>query len=344
MSGGLDSTLAVKLMLMQNAEAIGVNFAGGYCPVFTGKKTDAEKAAETLGIELVRLPIDSEFIAMVRAPRYSRGRNMNPCIDCHILMIQRAWEYGRPRGAGFIVTGEVLGQRPLSQNRQALDIVARRSGTEGVLLRPLSAKCLEPTGPENQDLVDRSRLLDIRGRSRKRQMALAQEWGITDYPAPAGGCLLTDAGYAARLREAFAHGEESVATVELLAIGRHFRLESGARLVVGRNRAENEELLRRVPAAAAVIDATKVPGPLGLLIPDSGPEERRRAAAICARYSDRRGDAEVAVRVGPVGPVGPEDIAVAPAAPELTARLNIDRTNPPESGTQGVKEPAPPRS
>ncbi|MEO0085255.1 MAG: tRNA 4-thiouridine(8) synthase ThiI [candidate division WOR-3 bacterium] len=319
MSGGLDSTLAAKLMLMQNVNVIGVNFAGGYCPVFAGEKTHAEKAAELLGIELVRLPIDAGFVAMVRAPRYNRGRNMNPCVDCHILMIRRAWEYGRTRGADFIVTGEVLGQRPLSQHRQALEVVARRSGTEGMLLRPLSAKCLEPTEPEKTGLVDRERLLDISGRSRKRQMALAQEWGITDYPAPAGGCLLTDAGYAGRLREAFAHGEDSVAVVELLAIGRHFRLPSGARLVVGRDQTENEELRRRTPEGAAVIDATTVPGPLGLLIPDSGPEERRLAAAICARYSDRRGEEVVSVEVGG------KEVRVAPAAPEATARLNIDQ-------------------
>lgn len=319
MSGGLDSTLAAKLMLEQGIEVVGVNFAGGYCPVFAGQKTNAEKAAEVLGIELVRLPIDSGFLAMVRAPRYGRGRNMNPCIDCHILMIQRAWQYGRQRGADFVITGEVLGQRPLSQHRQALDIVARRSGTEGVLLRPLSAKCLEPTGPETEGLIDRDRLLDISGRSRKRQMALAAEFGITDYPAPAGGCLLTDAGYAGRLREAFAHGEDSVATVELLAIGRHFRLPSGARLVVGRDRVENEELRRRIPTGATVLDATAVPGPLGLLIPDSGAEERLLAAAICARYSDRRNEERVPVVVGG------EEVGVAPASPEAAARLNVDR-------------------
>lgn len=319
MSGGLDSTLAAKLMLLQGIETIGVNFAGGYCPVFAGEKTNAEKAAETLGIELVRLPIDAGFVAMVRAPRYSRGRNMNPCVDCHILMIQRAWEYGRTRGADFIVTGEVLGQRPLSQHRQALQVVARRSGAEGVLLRPLSAKWLEPTEPERKGLIDREKLLDIKGRGRKRQMALAQEWGITDYPAPAGGCLLTDAGYAGRLREAFAHGEDSVETLELLAIGRHFRLPSGARLVVGRDQTENEELLRRVPAGAVVIDATALPGPLGLVIPDSGHEERLLAAEICARYSDRRAETRVPVVVAG------ERVEVAPAAPEASARLNIDR-------------------
>jgi len=319
MSGGLDSTLAAKLMLMQGVEVIGVNFAGGYCPVFAGNKTDAEKAAETLGVELVRLPIDEDFVAMVRAPKYSRGRNMNPCIDCHILMIRRAWEYGRTRGAGFVVTGEVLGQRPLSQHRQALEIVARRSGTKGLLLRPLSARCLEPTEPEQRGLVDREKLLDIKGRSRKRQMALAQEWGITEYPAPAGGCLLTDAGYAGRLREAFARGEDSVETLELLAIGRHFRLPSGARLVVGRNRAENEELLRRASGNAAVIDATPVPGPLGLLIPDSGHGERLLAAGICARYSDRRKDARVPVSIAGVR------VETTPVTPEAADRLNVDR-------------------
>jgi tRNA U34 2-thiouridine synthase MnmA/TrmU len=317
LSGGLDSILAARLVLEQGIRVTGINFAGAYCPVPFGEKSAAEKAAGHLGIELVVLPINEDFIELVKVPHYGRGKNMNPCIDCHILMIRKAWEWGQANGADFVVTGEVLGQRPMSQNRQALGIVARRSGTEGRLLRPMSARLLEPTAPEESGLVDRARLLDIEGRSRKKQMALAEEFDITEYPTPAGGCLLTDVGYGRRVKEALEHGEDSVEVFELLRTGRHFRLPSGARVIVGRNKDDNDELRRRAPDRAAVIDGQALPGPLALLIPDTE-GDRETAAALCARYSDRRKDENVAVRVNG------EQFNVRPASPEDSARLVIE--------------------
>lgn len=306
MSGGLDSTLAVRLLSEQGITVIGVNFAGAYCPAPLEGESNAARAARQLGVELVTLPIDAEFIAMAKAPRHGRGKHMNPCIDCHALMIRRAWEFGRSRGAALVATGEVLGQRPMSQNRQSLDVVARYSGTSGFLLRPLSAKLLEPTVPEQQGLVDRSRLLDIEGRSRARQMALAAQWGIREYPSPAGGCLLTEEVYSRRLAAAFARGEDSPGLIELLSIGRHFRLASGGRVIVGRNRVENDALRARRPAGACVIDGTALPGPLALLIPDRA-EDREVAARLVARYSDKRkADAVTVVVAG-------ESLSVAPA-------------------------------
>ncbi len=315
MSGGLDSMLAVRVVQEQGVEPVGINFQGGYCPKPLEGESSARKAARVLGIELVELPIDQEFIEMVKAPRYGHGRNINPCIDCHIMMVKRAWAWGREHGARFVVTGEVLGQRPMSQTKQGLMLVAKRSGVGPYLLRPLSARLLEETAPEREGLVGRDRLLDIQGRTRRRQMELAGQYGITDYATPAGGCLLTDPGFARRVREAFDHGEDSVETIELLRLGRHFRFESGARLVVGRNRLENEELLRRKPAGAVVIDATDVPGPLGLLLGDES--DAGAAAAICARYSDRRGEPAVTVRVGE------RELTVKPAPPDETARLVV---------------------
>ncbi len=316
LSGGLDSALAVRLLQNQGVAVIGVHFAGAYCPVLFGVRTKAESVAETLGIEYVRLRIDAEFIEMVKAPRYGRGRNMNPCVDCHILMVKRAWEYGRTRNADFVFTGEVLGQRPMSQHRQALELVAKRSGTTGVLLRPLSAKLLPETEPEKQRLVDRERLLNLEGRRRKRQLLLAREWGISGFSSPAGGCLLTDAAYSNRLREALAHDEDSVELLELLAFGRHFRLDSGSRVVIGRDEQENEELKRRAQAGV-VIDASGVPGPVGLLIPDSGREDRLTAARLCARYSDRRHEPLVPVLVDGL------PTAVAPLEEDEVTRLRI---------------------
>jgi tRNA-uridine 2-sulfurtransferase len=323
LSGGLDSTLAVRVILAQGITVIGVNFAGAYCPRPRNGSSNADRAAEQLGIELVTLPIDRDFISMVKRPKHGRGKNMNPCIDCHALMIRKAWAFGQPRGASLIITGEVLGQRPMSQNRQALGVVARDSGVGDRLLRPLSAKLLDPTEPERLGLVERERLLDIEGRQRTRQMALAEKFGITEYPNPAGGCLLTEKVFSKRLAEAFDHGEDSLEIVELLSLGRHFRLPSGARLVVGRDESENDELLKRKPAGAVVIDAGDLPGPVGIVVKGSrdqaieGSSDGVLAGRICARYSDKR--SEKLARVVIAG----EAVDVEPASEEETARLLI---------------------
>jgi tRNA-specific 2-thiouridylase len=323
LSGGLDSTLAAKVILEQGIAVIGVNFAGAYCPRPFAGKSRGEKAAEKLGIELVTLPIDAEFIAMVKRPKHGRGKNMNPCIDCHTLMIRKAWAYGQTRGADFIITGEVLGQRPMSQNRNALNTVAKESGVGDRLLRPMSAKLLDVTAPEREGLVDRERLLDIEGRQRTRQMALADKYGIKDYPTPAGGCLLTEKVFSKRLAEAFDHGEDSLEIVELLSLGRHFRLPSGVRLVVGRDEPENDELLKRKPAGAAVVDAGDLPGPVGIIVQGSrgrGFEDSSEgilAARICARYSDKRKEKRARVVVDG------EAIEVEPASEDESARLLI---------------------
>ena len=336
LSGGLDSTLAAKVILEQGITVIGVNLAGAYCPRPFAGKSRAEKAAEKLGIELVTLPIDAEFIAMVKHPKHGRGKNMNPCIDCHTLMIRKAWAWGqaepeaksqepkaKAQRADFVITGEVLGQRPMSQNRNALNTVARESGVGDRLLRPMSAKLLDVTAPEREGLVDRERLLDVEGRQRIRQMALAEKYGIKDYPTPAGGCLLTEKVFSKRLAEAFDRSEDSIEIVELLSLGRHFRLPSGVRLVVGRDESENDELLRRKPAGAVVVDAGDLPGPVGIVVKGSrdrgieGSSDGVLAARICARYSDKR--KEKLARVVIAG----EAVDVEPAGEEETARLLI---------------------
>ncbi|OYD15616.1 hypothetical protein CH330_05125 [candidate division WOR-3 bacterium JGI_Cruoil_03_51_56] len=324
LSGGLDSVLAIRLILDQGILVTGVNFSGGYLPVQHEGKDPAERAADQLGIPLVRLPIGQEFVEFVKAPRYGRGRNMNPCIDCHILMVKQAWEYGTKHKARFIITGEVLGQRPMSQNKQSLMLVAKRSGTEGSLLRPLSAKLLEPTVPEKTGLVNRKRLLDIRGRSRKRQIELARKYNVTEFAEPAGGCLLTDAGFARRIKEAFEHNESSVEMVELLRFGRHFRLPSGGKVIVGRNKTENLELQNRAPPGSILIDGTHLPGPVALLIPGRK-RDRVMAARLCGRYSDRRNEPEVKLKISDIGKfqTRPSEIEVKPANPDESISLVI---------------------
>ena len=194
LSGGLDSVLAVELLRRCGLDVTGITFT---TPFFGSAK--AEKAADMLGIELLVADITSIHMKILKEPRFGYGRNLNPCIDCHTLMVKVAFEAMPEAGADFVATGEVLGERPKSQNRQALELVARFSGAEDLLLRPLSAKLLPETRPETEGWVERDCLLDLSGRSRKRQMELAEEWGIEEYETPAGGCLLTDAGFSARL-------------------------------------------------------------------------------------------------------------------------------------------------
>ncbi|MGB6371043.1 MAG: tRNA 4-thiouridine(8) synthase ThiI, partial [Atribacterota bacterium] len=197
-SGGLDSILAVKLIQEQGIEVRGVNFK---TPFFVLDKTFA--AIKNLDINLEIIDITEELLKILKKPKYGFGKNMNPCIDCHALMFKKAGEYMNKIGASFILSGEVLGERPMSQNRNSLSIIERESGFEGKILRPLSALLLMETIPEKGGLVDRNKLLDISGRSRKRQMKLADEMGIKDYPSPAGGCKLTEPAFSKRLRDLF---------------------------------------------------------------------------------------------------------------------------------------------
>lgn len=284
LSGGLDSILAVKVLQDQGIEVVGVNFQ---TPFFGPAK--AKVAAEFLGIELVILDITSEHLDLVKHPKHGYGRFMNPCIDCHAYMIRRAGEVMRRVGAKFVATGEVLGERPKSQNPQALKIVERESGLEGYVLRPLSAKLLDPTVPEREGWVDRERLLDIQGRSRKRQFDLAQEYGIDDYPTPAGGCLLTDPEFSNRLRHLFKSKPDAEENdVELQKVGRHFEGEEGSMIVVGRNEGENERLLKLAEEGDLLLEAKDYTGPLTLLRGPAGEEEIAAAAAATARYGKAR--------------------------------------------------------
>ena len=236
-SGGLDSILAVKLIQEQGIEVEGINFNTPFFGL-----GEAFVIAKDLDINLEIIDITEELLKILKKPKYGFGKNMNPCIDCHALMFKKAGEYMNKIGASFILSGEVLGERPMSQNRNSLSIVGRESGFEGRILRPLSALLLTETIPEKEGLVNRNKLLDISGRSRKRQIELAAKIGIKDYPSPAGGCKLTEPAFSKRLRDLFTQGSFSIEEIELLKLGRHFRLSKGIKLVVGRNKEENEQL------------------------------------------------------------------------------------------------------
>ena len=292
-SGGLDSTLAACVLMNQGVEVRGVSFR---TPFFGA--ANAIKAAEQLGVELDVVDITDDHLRMVVDPPHGYGKNMNPCIDCHAMMFNRAGRMMEKTDADFLFSGEVLGERPMSQNRQALGIVANDSGYADLILRPLSAKLLEPTRMETEGLVDRERLMDINGRSRTRQMALAEHYGIRDYPTPAGGCRLTEPGFSRRLRELIDHQLPLVARdVELLTVGRHFRLGERTKAIVGRNKAENDRLVQLRTAEDTALYATAFKGPFALLTGLITEADVLTAAGICIRYSDAPEGIETPVTV-----------------------------------------------
>jgi tRNA-specific 2-thiouridylase len=296
LSGGLDSTLAVKLLADQGIEVIAYNLRTPFCTCERKGGCGATAAAARLGVEIVTEFAGEEYIELVKNPRHGRGRAMNPCLDCRIFILKRAKALMQNRGAAFCFTGEVLGQRPMSQHRRALALIEKEAGLEGRILRPLSAHLFEPTEAESEGLVDRSKLLDIRGRSRKKQIGLAAELGVVDYPCPAGGCLLTDRDFGARLADAFAHGEDRPAEINLLKIGRHFRLPSGAKAVVGRNEAQNRALTERLGETDVALEIIGVGSPVTLLR-GGGEKDWPAAAALTLLYSDARSREEAEARV-----------------------------------------------
>ena len=281
-SGGLDSMLSGLLLREQGIEVEWITFE---TPFFAASK--ARKAARITGIPLTVKSIFADYIVMLRNPPAGYGKRMNPCLDCHTLMFRLAGDIMRERGFDFLFSGEVLGQRPMSQTKPSLRYVEKHSGMDGYILRPLSAKLLPETIPEQQGLVDRERLLGFHGRGRKDQIALARKFGITDYPAPAGGCLLTDKGFSARLKDLFDHGGDCTeAEFELLKFGRHFRLNRQAKLIVGRTEEDNENILRRHNLQRdVVLDVPDHPSPIGLLQGAADKGSILLAAAICVGYS-----------------------------------------------------------
>ncbi len=293
MSGGLDSMLAVRVLLDQDIEMTGITFQ---TPFFGPE--GAQKAARQLGTPLRVIDIGAVHLEMLKNPKYGYGSQMNPCIDCHALMLKTAGGIMDAEGFDFLCTGEVLGQRPMSQRKDALRAVDKLSGYGGYILRPLSAKLLWETMPEELGKVDRQRLLDIHGRSRKPQMALAAHYGIEEYPSPGGGCILTKSGFADRLRDLLATQEEvGLHDVELLKCGRHLRLPSGRRLVVGRIHADNLKLQELAREGDLLLRVEGVPTPTGLLSAESSQQELELAADIVAAYSDAETGEEAIVEV-----------------------------------------------
>jgi len=259
-SGGLDSILAAKLLQKQNIQVDLITFESYF---FNSEQS--QKAAKELGLKLHIVNFSDKHLIMVKNPQYGYGKNMNPCIDCHLMMLRKAKEIMDEEKYDFIATGEVLDERPMSQNKSTLRMLEKKSGLEGRLLRPLSAKLLDPTILEKENKINREELEDIHGRSRKRQLELAKEFKIKGYPTPAGGCLLTDPNFSQRLKELFEKWPDcSGDDVELLKIGRHFWFDK-VKIVIGRDKEENNKIRKLVQPRDYLLYLKNFPGPTTLV-------------------------------------------------------------------------------
>jgi len=286
MSGGLDSALAVHLVKQQGIEVTAVHFTSFFSTTDPSDENwPVGKLAQQLGVPVVLRPKGRDFLDLIRNPRYGHGKNINPCIDCRIYTFIKAKAFMEEIGASFMVTGEVVGQRPMSQRRHTIRLIEKQAECDGIVLRPLSARTLERTLPELDGTVDRDRLLNVAGRGRKVQLALAQQLGLTGYSPPAGGCLLTDRVFAGRLADLLRHTlEPSQPELDLLRFGRHMRLHEGLRIVVGRKQDENDRL-DDLSNAGVLFYPLDFPGPSILAIGRPTPEEESIIGGVVRRYS-----------------------------------------------------------
>ncbi len=340
LSGGLDSTLACRLMLDQGIDVVAINFSTGFCLTDARRairrkkdaakdlRHDALKAAAGLEIPIHVIDISREYFREVLLqPKYGFGANLNPCVDCRIYMFRKARELMKEFDAQFVFTGEVLDQRPMSQHRPALRTIEREAGLEGLILRPLSARLLPPTIPEQKGWVDREKLLAIQGRSRKVQMELARKYGIEDYPTPAGGCCtLVDPAFARRLQDYLLHHPTDYMDpkdVLLLKVGRHFRIDRTTKVIVGREEAENNFLQLRFRDRPR-LTAADVPGATAVIEGNGLTESTIRIAArLAARYSKAKDRSRVPVRVM-LPEKGEQLLTVPPADENLIRSLLIE--------------------
>jgi tRNA-specific 2-thiouridylase len=313
-SGGLDSQVAACLIKQQGIEVIGLTFN----TPFFGSDERIPKAARKLGIEFMLVKLGQEYKDVLQNPVYGYGKNLNPCIDCHAFMLKKAGQLMEDIGASFLVTGEVVGQRPMSQNKSSLNAVDKLSGYKGLIVRPLSARLLPATIPEQEKWIDREQLLDISGRSRSRQMELAKRFGIEDYPTPAGGCLLTEQNFANRLKLYLQRNPDvDLEGLRILKFGRHFYLNPTTLLIVGRNNADNMKLLELAAEKDYILKVSTHPGPVGIIKATSPIDSDilNRCGAIVARYSDAHNDATATIKISRVGNEDEEYIEVVPASP-----------------------------
>ncbi|AYD39180.1 tRNA 4-thiouridine(8) synthase ThiI [Clostridium fermenticellae] len=294
MSGGLDSTLAAKLIKDQGIDVLGLCFKS----YFFGPK-NAVRMAKQIDVPLKVVDFSKEHFEMVKNPKHGYGKNINPCIDCHAMMMRYAGNLLKEYDAQFIITGEVLNQRPMSQNKSSLDVVRKESGFSDKILRPLCAKNLKPTEMELNGMVNREKLLDIYGRSRKAQMELADRWGVKDYPSPAGGCKLTEPNYAKRLRDLLRYNEmPNENELELLKFGRHFRISENAKIISTRTHDEADEINEFLTENELIFFADDFNGSMIIIYGKPTETDIELAAKITGRYCKGKDEDSINVKYG----------------------------------------------
>jgi tRNA U34 2-thiouridine synthase MnmA/TrmU len=288
LSGGLDSLIATKIIVEQGIKVEALHFTSPFCTCSKGNKgcgIQAVRSAKELGIEVNVRTKGLEYLEIVKKPRHGYGRAMNPCIDCRIFMLKHARQFMDEIGASFIITGEVLGQRPMSQRRDTIKLIERESGLEDLIVRPLSAKHFPPTIPEQEGIVNREKLFGITGRSRKGQYDFVHSHDLTEFSCPGGGCLLTDPIFARKLKDLFTYQPEfTMQDVALLKIGRHFRLDKKTKLVLGRNHDENNRLSAFHEPPSVLLSPVGFKGPVGLMIGTQYDDSLKQAANLMAYY------------------------------------------------------------
>lgn len=320
MSGGLDSSLAVELILEQGIFVSGIKFSSPFCTCDQKGRCYSAEIASQFGIPFRIVSKGEDYLEVIRNPKYGYGSEINPCIDCRIYMLKKAKKIAEDSGANFIITGEVLGQRPMSQYRKALKIIECEAGLEGKILRPLSAKLLPMTEPEKKGWVDREKLLTITGRSRKKQLKLAKEKGIDEFACAAGGCMLTQEEFASKLRDLFKHKKQiGWRDASLLKVGRHFRFGE-SKIIVGRNELENKVLLARKQETDYIFEVPDYGSPVTILQDVKSEEAIVTAARLTAMYSDCD-EKQVLVKYGESELA--KDIVVQPTTQEEANELNL---------------------
>ncbi len=297
-SGGLDSILSAKIIQNQGIEVTAFHFVLPFYYIEDEEQIKAVKIAHKLEIPIEIFRGGKDYIEIVKNPKHGYGKNINPCIDCKIFIMKKAKIFMEKIGASFLVSGEVLGQRPMSQRKTILELIEKEAGVEGLLLRPLSAKLLPSTIPEEKGWVRRENLYDFEGRNRKPQIQKAKELRLSEYPSPAGGCYLTDLDFSIRLRDSLEHNEDDLSELQLLHFGRHFRLKSGAKLIVGRDERENEKIEKLAADGDILIEGIGFGSPIALLKNSKNAEDIDISSSICVRYTKKKDEksAKVSVR------------------------------------------------
>ncbi|GIM29654.1 tRNA 4-thiouridine(8) synthase ThiI [Clostridium polyendosporum] len=319
-SGGLDSILAAKLIKEQGIDVIGVCFKSYFF-----EESNAKRMCEQIGMPLIVIDFSKEHFEMVKEPKHGWGKNMNPCIDCHAMMMKYVGELLEKYEADFIITGEVLNQRPMSQNKKALDMVKKESGFSDKILRPLCAKNLDPTEMELSGLVDREKLLDISGRTRTRQIELAEKWGIKDYPSPAGGCKLTEPNFSARLKDLI-DTEKNILLkdIDMLRLGRHFRISEYVKIIAARDETEAKAMKDLVKEEDLMFFPLSYSGAMVILTGKYSEKDIELAAKISARYSKGRDEKQLEIKYGKSGTNFLNIRIVTPAAEEELNKYMIN--------------------